>query len=435
MTLICTVKERFHEYFSPFFCNSDGCQFMMTIEEIIREVWPQWRMEREVSCDETGTVILLKSETAAGEMESVVRIIAVPDPNEMNEADFTPEQIKQYYQKIQEKYAANDKRKRLPDGGEHLVRIIDYRFFFLHEDQTMLLLLRMEPLVPLQSYLVSNRITEQETMKLGMDLCLALNECGWEWGKERNIEINSIFVDSDGNYKIIPSRFTAPFAYPSSRKTDYFVVPEDYHRTISTENASVAQIADIYTIGLILYWLNNEMRMPFLPLNKQILSAQERRDALERRLKGEVFPPPVRGTDLYHRIILKACQYSREKCFASAIEMYQALHTVYLMQYGQESQRKALSDNVLDRTIAVNTSIMTGQPPVVEPEKTVGIRWNNTTQPMIEKRKHTQTGWKHAKTNAKTQSRRKKGMLLFLLCLLFFCAFVFILAFRSSIAR
>ena len=82
---------------------------------------------------------------------------------------------------------------------------------------------------------------------------------------------------------------------------------------------------DIYSLGIMLYRLLNRNRMPFLESDKQMTSPAERKNAVDRRMRGEVLPPPCEASPDLARLILKACAYHPEGRFASAEEMKNAL--------------------------------------------------------------------------------------------------------------
>ena len=83
--------------------------------------------------------------------------------------------------------------------------------------------------------------------------------------------------------------------------------------------------ADIYSLGLVLYWLLNERRLPFLPLPPAALSAEEDEQARIRRLRGERIPAPKNGSAALRRIVLKACEFKPENRYQSAAEMHEDL--------------------------------------------------------------------------------------------------------------
>ena len=82
---------------------------------------------------------------------------------------------------------------------------------------------------------------------------------------------------------------------------------------------------DIYSLGLVLYSLLNERRLPFWPEGKEIITAGERHAAFSRRIKGEKIPPPQNCSAKMAKIILKACAFNADDRYSSAAEMKKEL--------------------------------------------------------------------------------------------------------------
>lgn len=94
---------------------------------------------------------------------------------------------------------------------------------------------------------------------------------------------------------------------------------------------------DIYSLGIVLYRLLNHNRLPFLNLEKQLITYRDKENALTRRMSGEEFPKPADGSNEFAHIIRRACAYRPE-------ERYQH----------PEAFRKALED-LQSRCAAGNT--------------------------------------------------------------------------------
>jgi hypothetical protein len=86
--------------------------------------------------------------------------------------------------------------------------------------------------------------------------------------------------------------------------------------------------ADIYSLGLVLYWLLNERRTPFLPLPPAVPSSGEEDAARRRRFRGEPLPPPAHGSPALQRIVLKACAYAPKDRYQNAEELLRDLENL-----------------------------------------------------------------------------------------------------------
>ena len=77
-----------------------------------------------------------------------------------------------------------------------------------------------------------------------------------------------------------------------------FMAPEVYN------NQPYGMAADIYSLGLVLYWMLNERRMPFLPLPPEKINTSMEEQARLRRFRGESLPAPAHGSENLKKIVL-----------------------------------------------------------------------------------------------------------------------------------
>ena len=90
--------------------------------------------------------------------------------------------------------------------------------------------------------------------------------------------------------------------------------------------------ADIYSLGLVMYWMLNERRVPFVPLPPQTPTVKEMEDALMLRVGGKPLPPPAHGSPALKKIVLKACAFELKDRYASAEELLADLSSLYSSQ-------------------------------------------------------------------------------------------------------
>ena len=67
--------------------------------------------------------------------------------------------------------------------------------------------------------------------------------------------------------------------------------------------------ADVYSLGMVMYWLLNDRRLPFVDAGGSVPSSETMEKAQHRRFSGEELPPPKRGSEDLQRIIRKACAF------------------------------------------------------------------------------------------------------------------------------
>jgi serine/threonine protein kinase len=166
-------------------------------------------------------------------------------------------------------------------------------------------------LMELLSGLDEKNMSPEQVAKLGADICRALEMCANNNIIHRDIKPANILVSPDGHYKLSDfgiSRTLAAHGASTNIGTPEFKAPE-----VAMYRKYDAR-ADIYSLGLTMYYLLNGGKPPF-----------SGEDALTRRLEGEAPPPPRNAPDYLSAIILKACAFDPDKRYNTAREMRGAL--------------------------------------------------------------------------------------------------------------
>jgi serine/threonine-protein kinase len=78
----------------------------------------------------------------------------------------------------------------------------------------------------------------------------------------------------------------------------------------------------------VLYKLQNRNRLPFLDLQKQLITYRDKENALARRMAGEDLPAPGDAKADFARVICKACAYDRKDRYQSPGEFREALEEI-----------------------------------------------------------------------------------------------------------
>lgn len=135
------------------------------------------------------------------------------------------------------------------------------------------------------------------------------------------------------------------------------MAPEVYN------NQPYGHSADLYFLGMVLYWLLNEHRTPFLPLPPKVPTATDEDRARDSRFAGISIPEPLHGSDALKRIVLKACAFSPEDRYKSAAEMRKDLLT--LVSNGRYTSQHQPIESVGENNAGAQT-------PVSDTDETVG---------------------------------------------------------------
>ncbi|MCR4656567.1 MAG: serine/threonine protein kinase [Lachnospiraceae bacterium] len=254
-------------------------------------------------------------------------------------------------------------------GVQNIVSVEDYKVIEHTDRVGWTILIRMELLTPLNSFIGDDMLPEKAVIQLGIDMCSALEICAMRKVIHRDIKPENIFVNSFGDYKLGDfgvARKLENVAGALSQKGTYNYMAPEVEKGIAY-NGTV----DIYSLGLVLYRFVNRKLLPFLTPETN-MSPNERMTAVRRRLDGEALPAPCDASPALAEVILQACAYQSGMRFQSAKEMKQALQKVLNGTYTspqavssqpvvpEKSTEQAVVD--LDRTMSVRHAPGAGAP-------------------------------------------------------------------------
>lgn len=248
-----------------------------------------------------------------------------------------------FYQGMKQKALDEVKlMERLSDCPE-IVQFRDYKvreLSGLNGEYGWVIFIRMELLKPFKDKLKQEGITVAEIIRLGIDLCNALIVCGWEGILHRDIKPENLFYSEyTGKYKLgdfgiscFLSRVTEEKGLPG---TLTHMSPEIY------QGKTFTPAGDLYAVGMILYKLLNDNRVPFLPPYPEPYSPVMRNQALRRRLLGGQIQPAsiVSGTEETKHPTLKVT--------AEELPTAQRLEAVARRAIDPDPQRRYLSAGAL----------------------------------------------------------------------------------------
>ena len=172
----------------------------------------------------------------------------------------------------------------------------------------------MELLTPLLKYTRDHAMKRDDVVRLGIDMCRALELCKRHNIIHRDIKPENIFVSNNGKYKLGDfgiARTVEKTTGGGSKKGMYtYMAPEAY------KGLPYGVTVDIYSLGIVLYRYLNNNRAPFLSLPPAQISHTDANMALERRMSGEAIPAPENADEQLAEIVLKACAYDPKARYA-----------------------------------------------------------------------------------------------------------------------
>ena len=296
--------------------------------ENIRLPWPGWKIVKDLGGGTYGRVYEIERTISGIQEKAALKIVSRPKNKDeiesyYNEGYSKADLIASYESEIQN-YVQEYKLMKELQGESNIVSCDDFTMV-PHEDGIGGdIFIRMELLTSLQQILRERSLSEQEIIKLGKDISHALVLCESKNIIHRDIKPANIMVSQFGNYKLGDfgvSKIMDHATFATSMGTPEYQAPEVVHME------RYGQAADIYSLGITLYWLLNNRRMPFIDANQQI-TLVVKNEAMDRRYRGEKLPAPKNGSTKLKKIVLKACEYHPENRYASAQEMYDALDTL-----------------------------------------------------------------------------------------------------------
>ncbi len=355
------------------------------------ELWPGWRTLRKIGTGSFGVVYEIERDVFGVTENAALKIISIPrEPEETEElrlSGYRDEDIRTRYESdlaaIAKEYSLMTKLR----GHKNIVDCHDLQYEQNADGLGWTIRIKMELLTPILRNMEALQ-KEDEILRLGMDLCCALVHCKRQNIIHRDIKPRNILLDRDGNYKLgdFGIAKTANHTTVGTKTGSYsYMAPEVYN------NQPYGRTADVYSLGLVLYWLLNECRLPFLPLPPQVSTARMEEAALERRFRGDEIPEPVHGSTALKRVVLKACAFDPAKRYADGEQMLKALEDVLRCSGEREKRSIMKTHSRMEPTFSVSP-VENGWEQPLQPEAVQNQKTQEFTEDEI-KSKRTYRRW------------------------------------------
>ena len=299
--------------------------------EALKQIWPEWQIEgRPLGKGSFGVVYKAVRRDHGVESYAAIKVISIPtDPSEVDSLrseGLDMNATRTYLQGIVNDFVSEIQLMESLKGVQNIVSVEDYKVVEKTGEIGWDIYIRMELLTSFNAYICDKKLTEKEVIKLGCDICTALEICAKRNIIHRDIKPENIFINDFGDFKLgdfgIARKLENMTGGLSQKGTFNYMAPE-----VANGSEYDARV-DTYSLGIVLYRLLNGNRLPFLDTEKQLLNPNERRNAVDRRLRGEELPAPCDASPAMADLILRACAYDPNMRFASATEMKQALMSV-----------------------------------------------------------------------------------------------------------
>ena len=300
-------------------------RYRMGNEKEIRLPWPGWTIGKYLGAGGYGKVYEIERTLSGVRERAALKVVSRPADDAEIEAcyenGYDQASMKASYEEEIQRYVKEYELMKELQGQTNIVSCDDFAVVPRKDGIGGQIFIRMELLTPLQKATKQSMLSESEVIRLGKDICKALILCEARHIIHRDIKPENILISKFGDYKLGDfgvARVQDHTTNATKMGTHGYAAPEVEH------GQKYGKEADIYSLGITLYWLLNNRRMPFLNADESV-TAMKNQEALRRRYEGEKLPAPKNGSQKLKQIVLKACAYRPVDRYRSAQELYDAL--------------------------------------------------------------------------------------------------------------
>ena len=297
-----------------------------------------WTGDRLLGEGSFGKVYKLKKTDFGKDYYSALKIITIPQSkseiSNLKSEGMDEKSIKAHFEQFAQDVVSEFDLMSKLRGNSNIVSYEDHMIMPHDDGFGYDILIRMELLTSLVSLLEEKNVSKKDIIKLGIDICKALELCQKYNIIHRDIKPDNIFVSEHGEFKLgdfgIARTVEKTVGEMSKKGTYTYMAPEVY------KGEKYGSGVDLYSLGIVMYRLLNGNRTPFLPAHPAPISHNDRDNALVLRMKGEKIPPPLDNDGRLAEIVMKAIEYNEKDRFISPAQMRQELESIqYTESEGQ----------------------------------------------------------------------------------------------------
>ena len=310
-------------------------------------LWGEWYVKELIGKGTFGAVYRAEKTEYGNTYTSAVKHISIPNDS-VNAESLISEgvvsdesSVVRYYDAVRDKMISEINFCYALRGNTNIVSYEDHCIIPKADGAGYDIFIRMEHLTALPKYMRENSFTEKDIVKLGIDICSALEVLDKHNIIHRDIKPANIFVNSVGVYKLGDFGESKVLSNTNVgmtvRGTYTYMSPE------ISMGKSANITADIYSLGIVMYRLLNGNKAPFVPTNMPTVDAQTVENANIRRFRGDKLPAPMycKNPQLA-AVIMKACEYSPADRWQKPRDMRKTLEA--LLEGNIQSVAQAVSN-------------------------------------------------------------------------------------------
>jgi serine/threonine protein kinase len=301
-------------------------------------VYPGWETVQRIGSGSFGAVYEIRRNLFGTVEKAALKQISIPqdegDVQELYSSGYDDASITAHYESYLADIVKEYQLMAEMKGHTNVVYCDDIRYIQKDKGIGWDIYIKMELLTPLMKAL-EKAADEERIVKLGKDLSSALVLCRSRNIIHRDIKPQNIFISKDGDFKLgdFGIAKTAEKTSGGTKIGTYnYMAPEVYN------NQPYGHGADLYSLGLVLYWLLNNRRLPFYPAPPAVPKTSDMEQARIRRFRGEPIPAPAHGSEALKRIVLKACAFDPRDRYQRAEDLLRDLEALPALPAEQDEE-------------------------------------------------------------------------------------------------
>ena len=283
--------------------------------------WPGWETVRLIGRGSFGAVYEIERDVFGHKEKAALKVITIPqsdsDIEELYDSGYDEASVTATFKSHLESIVNEYSLMREMNGAANVVNCDDFRIVPHDDNIGWDIFIKMELLTPLTKAL-DKQPGDEQVIQIAKDMCSALILCKKYGIIHRDIKPQNIFVSRNSDYKLGDFGIAKTIEKTSGGTkigTYKYMAPEVYN------NQPYNHTADIYSLGLVLHWMLNERRSPFMPLPPAPAIASQEDEARAKRFGGTPIPAPAHGSEELKRIVLKACAFEPKERYQNAEDM------------------------------------------------------------------------------------------------------------------
>ena len=245
--------------------------------------WPGWKIVKYLGGGAYGKVYEIERNIGGIQEKAALKIISRPREASELETDYQngydQESIAAKYTEILQDYINEYKLMKELQGQSNIVSCDDFAIEENPDGIGGKIYIRMELLTPLQKVTKERLLSEEEVIRLGKDICKALILCESRNIIHRDIKPDNVMISKFGDFKLGDfgvSKVMGHTIAGTMTGTEGYIAPEVLHME------KYGKEVDIYSLGIVMYWLLNNRRMPFIGADEKLTPSKASEASLRR---------------------------------------------------------------------------------------------------------------------------------------------------------